>query len=208
MGEIRNRKKIMKYKFFLLVFILLGLSSCTVTKEYNVKLYNGKPSVFANDGLVSLLNGDGSPNTINRKKAALDGVLSKVENNRFWELISANSITEFVVMRYLHGVRVCGGRWTKGSYRNDDKVLNKVLPQFGSFEFRNFHYGEAEQKRYRAVANYQKDIDGEINQMFFGGFSYCSSYVTVRRDGQYIGWFGELAPIEDIPEMVKFNMEK
>ena len=198
----------MKFNYLALFIILFCLSSCTVTKEYKVALYNGKPSIFIYDGPVSLLNEDGSPDKSEVKSSALDGILSKTDNDQFWKLMAVDSTTEFVVFLYLHGVKVCGGTWTKGSFRKYDKFLNRVLPQFGNFELRYLHYGEADLDRYKAVADYQKDIDGQINKMFFRGFSYCSSYVTVRRDGQYTGWFGEISPMEDIPEMVKYNMEK
>lgn len=185
----------------------LGVMSCSVTNNNSNGLVNGKPSIFMYDGPVEVMNADGSKNNSIVKNAGLDGVLLPEDNLKFWELMEVDCTTDFVVVFYLHGIRSCGGMWSKEQSIKEDKRLRKKISKYGNSELRYLHFGDSELARYKASANYQKDTNGEINQMFFGGFANCSSYLTVRKDGQYIGWFGELA-LKDIPGMVNYNMAK
>ncbi len=145
-----------------------------------------------------------------KKNRDLEGELDTIQKDRFWEILNIpDSINiEYVIVSYLHGYKECGGAWSKGSVYNSMAIAIERLEHFPNFQWLFFHSGEVELDLYNEIAPHKKDVDDEINSMFFGGHTRCSSYIVVRKDGKYIGWLSELSIRGDVPKMVKRLMLK
>lgn len=154
---------------------------------------------------LKLRSADDWDHVIVEKNRDLEGGLDTTQNDRFWEILNVpGSINiDYVIISYLHGYKECGGMWSKGMFYNSMAIATERLDSYPNLQWLFFYSGEVELDRYNDFAPHKKDVNDEINSMFFGGHTRCSSYVVVRKDGKFIGWLGELSIQEDIPKMVK-----
>ncbi len=121
-----------------------------------------------------------------------EGQLTTKAQQKIWKRLAIEESTDFIVLSYLHGYKVCGGMWTNSSVKQSDKALERKLKKYPKHEKRNMHSGNAEIQRYKQSGEYIHDKDDYVNKQLFGGHKNCSSYAVIRKNGEYMRYLGEL----------------
>lgn len=125
-----------------------------------------------------------------------NGYLGKERNHLIWNRLQKSteedlSAVDFICIRYLHGIKECGGSWTSKSFNKRYRNLKSKLSEIGIVAYVDLYYGKTELHRYDKVGNFCKDEDGYIAEVMIGGHATCKSHILLTRDGYFITVFGE-----------------
>jgi len=122
----------------------------------------------------------------------MEGELTDSVRQEIWKRLNLDESAELVILYYLHGYEYCGGMWSKSAYSRGIYSLERRLTRFPRRYYRHVHCGDVDIERYKEITEHIYDEGAYVNRQLFNCHVNCTSYAVLRKNGNWIGYLGEL----------------